>query len=308
MRSEIDKSKRFLKRGVPTYVFDEHNEAFYFWHKAKYEGFLNEPLDLFHIDAHDDMRRGDVFKRSLYFPNDLQQDGYANYYQDFAKNELHISNFILPAVLNGLIKNVYFIYPKWRNFKPRRKKINISSAFGEGKILKIGINIGKNTDPRVLKAYPDLRYFNYSMRAIERIPKNRKVILDIDLDYFACVDSISNRMSYELEITEEQFLKKEIFLRDRTLPFSGLEFSFSEKNGKYHIKVAHKKVKDISYLPPEEEVESEIDTLVNTLQTKKIRPVVITICRSFISGFCPEDYYEFIETKLKGKLQILLNY
>lgn len=37
---------------------------------------------------------------------------------------------------------------------------------------------------------------------VDRMPKNRKVILDIDLDYFACRDSILNQMSYELEITE----------------------------------------------------------------------------------------------------------
>jgi hypothetical protein len=114
-------------------------------------------------------------------------------------------------------------------------------------------------------------------------------------------------MRYELEITEGQFLEKAGFLREKTLPFSGLEFSFIKKNGRHYVQVAHKKVKDISHLPPKEEIEDEINRLVSTLKSRKVQPVVITICRSMISGYCPEDYYEFIEKKLKNKLQVLLN-
>jgi hypothetical protein len=289
---------------VPLYEFDEHNEAFYFWHKAKYENYLDWPLDLLHIDAHSDISRPRLFKKSIYFP-EHSQDDYLQYYKDFARNELEISSFILPAVLTGLVKNVYFIYPKWRKLKPIRKKMNISSAFGEGKVLKYEVDLKKSPDPKaVFKALPDLKHFNYHAYEIERIPKDRKVILDIDLDYFACRDSVSNNLSYELEITPEQFLDKEIFLDNKTLPFSGLDFSFQEKDKRYYCKIAHKKIKEASYLPPKEEIKSEIDTLVTTLQAKKIIAVVITICRSCISGYCPDDYSGFIECELKQKLKV----
>jgi len=292
-----------LKQIVPLYGFDEHNEAFYFWHKAKYESYLDRPLDLFHIDAHNDIVRPGLFKKSIYFPG-YPQDDYLQYYKDFARNDLEIGNFILPAVLAGLVKNVYFIYPRWRRFKPIRKKLNISSAFGEGKVLKYGMDLKKSPDPKAAsKALPDLKYFDYRACGIEKIPKKRKVILDIDLDYFACRDSVSNRLSYELEITQEQFLDKKIFLNDKTLPFSGLDFTFQKKDKRYYCKITHKKVKDSSYLPAKEEIESEIDILVSTLQAKMIMPVVITICRSCISGYCPDDYHEFIERELKQKLK-----
>lgn len=299
--------KKYPKKRVPLFVFDEHNEAFHFWHRARHDGFINEPLDLFHIDAHHDMVRPDVFKKSLYFPHLSSQGNWVNYYEDFAKNELTINNFILPSVLNGLIKNVYFIYPKWRNFRPRRKKMNVCSAFGEGKILKYDLLIDQKPDGRVLKAFPDIRYFNYSMQEIDRVPQNRDVLLDIDLDYFACVDSISNHMSYELEITKEQFIKKDIFLHEKTLPFSKLDFNFVERDGKYYVIVSHKKIKEMSYLPTKEEIESDIETLVITLQTKNTQPWVITISKSCLSGYCPENYSEFIETRLKRRLSIFLN-
>lgn len=295
-----------LKTRVPIYEFDEHNEAFYFWQKAKYEGYLTEPLDLFHIDAHTDMAKPEVFRKSIYFPEGTQ-DSHLKYYQDFAKTELKIHNFILPAILSGLIKNVYFIYPKWRKLKPARKKMNIGSAFGEGKILKYGIDLKNSPHPKaVFKAFPDLKLFHYYAYGVGRIPKKRRVVLDIDLDYFACRDSVLNHLSYELQITPEQFLHKEAFLNNQTLQFSGLDFDFAENNNKYYVKISHKKGEDISYLPTKEEIESEMDTLISTLQARRIIPVIVTICRSCISGYCPDDYYEFIEQTIKAKINHLI--
>ncbi|MFB0564449.1 MAG: UPF0489 family protein [Candidatus Aminicenantaceae bacterium] len=297
--------KRASKR-VPIYIFDEHDEAFYFWHKAKYEGYLKEPLDLFHVDGHDDMNRVEKFERSIYF-NSYQRESYLEFYENFVKKELNNASFIFPAILNGLIKDVYFIYPKWRNFKPRRKQFTVASAFGEGKILKYGIKVDKHSDPRILKALPDMKCFNFHMLEVEGIPKNRKVILDIDLDYFACRDSISNNVNYSLEITKEQFLKKEAVLKDKSLRFSGLLFHFFKKNKKYYVRIERKKVKDMSYLPTTKEIESSMNNLMSTLVSKNTKPIVITISRSCISGHCPNNYFKSIETKLKQKLALLLD-
>jgi len=97
------------KRSVPVYVFDEHNEAFYFWCKAERNGFTDGPLDLLHVDAHDDMGRCNAFAKSLYFPDGTDNRDYLRYYRGFVKTELDIGNFILPAVLKKLIRNVYFV-------------------------------------------------------------------------------------------------------------------------------------------------------------------------------------------------------
>jgi len=293
------------ERSIPVYIIDEHNEAFYSWYKAKSEGYITEALDLFHIDAHDDMGRPSSFRDSIYYRNDLS-NGHLEYYKNFATNELHNGSFIVPAVLAELVKNVYFIYPKWRKFKPRRKRYNVSSVFGEGKILKYGMKAADNMEEKLHKALPDIKYYNFSTTEIDRIPQKRKVILDIDLDYFACRDSILNHYHYELEITAQQFQEKEKFLKNRTIAFAGLDFNFLEKNNKYFVRVAHKKGKDLSYLPPKEEITLEISTLINTLKGKKIRPVVVTIARSCISGYCPNDYVETIETELKQKLKYFL--
>jgi hypothetical protein len=280
------------------HVFDEHQEAFFFWHKARNDGDLREPLDLFHIDAHDDMSRTDHFQKSVYSPVKPGDPGYLEYYREFSKSELDISNFIRPAVLGRLVRNVYFIFPGWRTFKPGRTTTNICSAFGEGKIIKHGLDIKKDIDPRAGLAYPDLTTYLYSRRPLEKIPKSRRVILDIDLDYFACRDSILNYLEFELEITKEQSGKKEPFLEDPTLRFSGLEFRFMEKDGRNYVRIGHRKTKEKAHLPPREEIGAEIAATVQTLRGKKTRPAVVTLCRSCISGYCPREYSEFIEGEL----------
>lgn len=286
---------------MPIYTFDEHNEAFFFWQKAKHDGFIDLPLDLLHVDAHNDMGRREKFAKSVYFPNGSDRD-YLGYYREFAQTELDIASFILPAVLNKLIRNVYFVFPSWRNFKPKRRRMNICSAFGEGKILKYNLMIGGDTDPRALKAYPDLTRFNYSMLPVDKVPRNRKVILDIDLDFFACRDSIQNHMGYELEVTKDQFAAKDALLRDQTLRFSGVAFEFTERDGKYFARVSPRRGKDVSHLPSRQEIVAEIETVVNTLVAKKVKPAAVTICRSCVSGYCPREYAGFIEEELKRAL------
>jgi len=291
---------------VPISIFDEHNEAFFFWHAAKHAGFINSPLDLLHVDAHHDMGRNDQFAKSIYFLDGSEEQDYLGYYREFAQTELDISNFILPAVLNKLVHNVYFLFPAWRNYRAKRRTMNISSVFGEGKVLKFNLKIDNRTNPLALKAYPDLTRFQYFTLPLEKIPGNRKVILDIDMDFFACRDSILNHMSYELEVTKNQFAKKDTMLHDPTLLFSGIAFDFTEKDGRYFVQISPKKGRDFSHLPSKSNIVTETRGLVSTLAAKNIRPVVITICRSCISGYCPKEYVGFIEKELKAALRELI--
>ena len=91
-------------------------------------------------------------------------------------------------------------------------------------------------------------------------------------------------------------------MHERTLGFAGLDFNFLEKDDKFYVQIAHKKVTDATHLPVKEEIISEINTLMNTLKDKKIKPAVVTIARSCISGYCPNEYVEMIEAELNSKL------
>ena len=46
--------------------------------------------------------------------------------------------------------------------------------------------------------------------------------------------------------------------------------------------------------------------MVTTLQERNTKPAVVTIARSHISGFCPKDYADFVETELTQRLKTWL--
>jgi hypothetical protein len=282
-------------RPVPIFIFDEHFDAFYFWHVARHEKFLTKPLDLYHIDAHDDMGKVSDLKNSVYF-NSKEPTGYLEHYRHLTDHCLGIADFIRPAVLSGIVKDVYLAYPEWRKkYRRKHKRTSICSAFGEGKVIKHGLV----ASPKVDKVFPDFTTFRYTKCNVSTLPKNRTVILDIDLDYFACCDTPSNSYSYELEISEQQFEHQDDFLADLTLRFSGFNFSFymKEKN-RYFAGIKREGISERSYLPSRQEVSSQITLLMQELMNKNIKPVAITVSRSCHSGFCPAEYVGFIEELL----------
>jgi hypothetical protein len=277
-------------RGIPIYVSDEHNEAFYFWHRAKHEGAFKGALDLVHIDAHDDMGAVETLEKSLYPPPSNEDEDV--YVEDLARKHLDIDNFIRPAVLAGLVRNIYLVFPKWRNPRsPKMTRTSVASAFGEGKVLKHGMI----PDAVTAKAFPDLVRYFYRRAQPEDLPLKRRVILDLDLDYFACRDSNTNHMRFELEITKEQYARRERFLAHRQLPFADLEVEFEEREAGYVAILSPKKTPEREHLPSEKEIQNEMNALFETLLVRRIRPQVVTLCRSCHSGYCPAEYVELIE-------------
>ena len=276
--------------GIPLYVFDEHNEAYYFWYRAKNEGAFEGPPDLVHIDAHEDMGAVETLEKSLYPPpSNEDEDAYV---EDLARKHLDISNFIRPAVLAGLIRNIYLVFPKWRN--PRSRKMtrtSVASAFGEGKVLKHGLI----PDAMTAKAFPDLVRYFYKRARPEDLPLKRRVILDLDLDYFACRDSNTNHMRFELEVTKEQYARRERFLAHRQLPYADLEVDFEEREAGYFAILSRKKTPEREHLPSEKEIQKEMNALFEALLERRIRPQAVTLCRSCHSGYCPAEYVELIE-------------
>ncbi len=246
------------------------------------------------------MGRQRIFRNSIYSPAGLEA---LSYFEKFSKEELNIQNFIYPAILNGLVRNVYFFFPEWRKFKSARTTIQVGSVFGEGKIIKYPTWLNRNAHQAAVdKALPDLKKFSFLSRPIDQMPRKRQVILDIDLDYFACRDSVQNNWEYRLEITSEQYRRKEAFLKDKTIRFSGLEFTFKKNKRQPVVIIAFRKIPEKAYKPDFDEIRKNLDILIRTLSERAIRPAVITLCRSRISGYCPAEYVRFIEDDLEKKL------
>ncbi len=87
---------------APTYIFDNHNHAFYFWMKEKAAGSIKDGALLIHIDQHKDTRIPEQFISKSDSENLQKVFEYTN-------TTLNVGNFIPPAQEIGLVKDIIFL-------------------------------------------------------------------------------------------------------------------------------------------------------------------------------------------------------
>ncbi len=90
---------KFLWRGIPVLVVDNHNQVFYFWYEALQKGILQRGASLVHIDAHKDAR----------VPEQLFEGGSLEDVFHYTNEVLNVGNYIIPAQKEGLIGDVQFV-------------------------------------------------------------------------------------------------------------------------------------------------------------------------------------------------------
>lgn len=89
-------------KGVPAYVFDNHNHAFAFWQMERLAGTLGDGALLIHVDQHKDTRVPASFL-SAEDARDLEKIFI------YTNTVLNVGNFIPAAQHIGLVKDIIFI-------------------------------------------------------------------------------------------------------------------------------------------------------------------------------------------------------
>ncbi|MBD3328241.1 hypothetical protein GF340_02960 [Candidatus Peregrinibacteria bacterium] len=87
----------------PTFIFDNHNHAFFFWHLALANTRIMSGATLIHIDQHKDLRQ--PTQRPQWSLTEHNLDEVFSY----TNNVLNVGDFIKPALETGLIKSVHII-------------------------------------------------------------------------------------------------------------------------------------------------------------------------------------------------------
>lgn len=283
---------------IPFYIIEEHHEAFLIWHYAIIKGLINKNRNtLLHIDEHSDMLLP-LLRTSL---NSVDKSLHKVY--DFTYNELSIENFIYPAIYQGIFDDLYWLRQTHNKKTTVKKEMNICSQDGQGKQLIIQ---SRKNAHRLLNL--DDQSFSVAFittgdsllnEALK--PANQSVILDIDIDYFSC-DNASGGY-FNIEITPEAYYDYiNNFYNKARLAISGTAL-VQQVDGKYYL---CSRLKDDllseNLKVPEEIIIERIDALINFLKVNQIQPQLIDICRSRLSGYTPNDQWEFIENRLIEKL------
>jgi len=134
----------FLWNGIPLYLFDNHNHAFYFWYRAYHDGIFTPWATLYHVDEHADMRTPDI----LLDRNDSQNLQKVFQYTNFV---LNVGDYIVPALENGLFREVVQIRSEYdvQNYQKNTKKswekvLNLDLDFFEPELDYIDYNLKKS--------------------------------------------------------------------------------------------------------------------------------------------------------------------
>lgn len=289
---------------IPTYIMEEHNEAFYCWNYMIACGDI-PPFDnlLFHVDSHIDFD-GEYYRFDLNsLPVSLEES------KKLAYERMGIAEFIKPAVYQRIFTQVVFMLASERDEIAEHNLKALS--YENGKLLE------QDLDERTLEYIAlheqqgvllNIRPYSYFVggHAFYQIVREMPYVLDIDLDFFCCDDTLSSATEpRRVEITKEQYRKivdnPYHFLRTDPCLFC---FAYEEK-GHYYLNIPgpdkSRKPEEI----PKETIMLRIDKFFSYLKNNCPAPVAIDICRSRISGYLPRYAFPWVEDEVLQRLQTL---
>ena len=289
---------------IPFYIMEEHHEAFFIWNYAVAEGLIDKTQNtLLHVDEHSDL----VFpllNTSLKSVNHNLKQLY-----DFTYSELSIASFIYPAIYQGMFSGVYWLRQQHDNISRVQKKMHIYSHQGKGKrlMLKSKADFSELFNPDYKSFTMTYMTVQDSLSSQEVEKSNKSVILDIDIDYFSC-DNASGAY-FEVEITQDAYDDYVNNFYNKIRLSLGGNTSVKYMDGKYYFcSIQPDELLAEKLKVSEDTIVERIDALIDFLNVNEIQPKLIDVCRSRLSGYTPNDQWEFIENTLVEKLSSIYEF
>lgn len=95
----------FLRNSrVPTWIMDNHNHAFAFWHEAYWKWWIQKWSLLIHIDQHTDLATPGNFPAWKH-----PEESHEGIVEEYTNTDLTIADFIVPGLATGLISEAVMV-------------------------------------------------------------------------------------------------------------------------------------------------------------------------------------------------------
>ena len=268
---------------IPVFRMEEHGEAYAVWHRAVDEGLMGSGGNLLlHVDHHDDLECG-PYRHDFSEPTKNAEEALS-----LVREVLGIADFIVPALWEGVFDRMINFKRIFPGGRPARTKV-VQLRRGCDLVFRDYIPlVDSAAEEGTLRL---IRYEELSLTKPE--PIEQPVVLDIDLDYFCWDDSLSTGRDPRLEITREAF---EAFQSDPRHPLRihARRMVYVEQAGeRYYLRI--QEPGPPKKLTRDERICQRVEKFFAWLDENQIRPAVIDICRSRISGYCPADRWARVE-------------
>ncbi|MCA1992315.1 MAG: UPF0489 family protein [Coleofasciculus sp. S288] len=275
---------------IPLFIMEEHHEAFYLWNYAVINGWIKDVNNtLLHVDEHTDLQVPLLNSSLQSVRSSLEK------LHTFTYTELSIADFIIPSVYQGIFDKIYWLRRK-HDAKMDRLKFFVYSHQGNGQLIQLTEN-----SSLAFFYQKDCKSFRLSsITNHDAISSGESlIVLDIDLDYFSCNDK--DGAAAKIEITKEAYEAYTNDFYDELHLNLGGKGQVQKIDDKYYLYFSAPEIPN-KLKVSEEMIVQRIDAFISFLETNAIKPKLIDICRSRLSGYTPRDQWEFIENKLLEKL------
>ena len=278
-----------MKLRMPSYCFDEHHEAFYYWGEAIEKGYLKPKGNvLFHVDHHDD------FEYGAYFRDFTKPFASLEERKEFTYHKLGIADFIVPALFEGIFDRFYnmkSLVPV--PFEEASRVVSLS----HGNILNVSEYIAFLHGQFKRDRDPSYSFYTYYEGSLSPTPAMDFLVLDMDLDYFCWDDALTSASPKRIELTRAGY---EDFVNDPHHPFRILPRKLLhgvEADGKYYLQYEEPPLH--TPIASEERILKRIARFEAWLREQPWEPALVTICRSSTSGYLPRERADLVETEVE---------
>lgn len=277
---------------VPLYLFEEHNEAMYYWLYSLRTGLIQQNNCLLHFDDHADLR-------CPFFHNTINTLVYKDDadIKEFIDKDVKIDTFIIPSIYLNIINDMVWIKHGMVNEVDMQMYVRTYNDDGKKFISgKVNDNMQNPDEGMVKFRYRKVDADKYNNTIV--IDDSKQLLLDIDLDYFSCCEHPHIENEVLIGITENEYQE---FINQKYHPLNfitshikAIRFNnehFYVLNG---LPEKYPGVREVT----NDVISNRMNEFAKTLRKLPMNPAIITVCRSRYSGYTPSHQWKFIENNL----------